>query len=106
MTGIIFTIGMIITRVAADMTSCQDIISNPLAQTLIKDKILAFEFRVQTFFPDIVGILYNTALELVYILKTMMNQIGTGFFTTNTSCTVKQDLFSFFSFKEINNFCS
>ncbi len=44
MAGIIFTIGMIITRVAADMADCQDILSNPLAQTLIKDEILAFEF--------------------------------------------------------------
>ena len=44
MTGIILTISMIITRVAADMAGCQDIISNPLAETLIKDKILAFEF--------------------------------------------------------------
>ena len=100
MTGIIFTIGMIITRVATDMADCHDIISNPLAQALIKDKILALEFRVQTFFPDIVGILNNTTLELVYILKTMMDQIGTSFFTPDASCAVKQDLFSFFSFKD------
>ena len=44
MAGIIFTIGMIITRVATDMAGCQDIISNPLPQALIKDEILAFEF--------------------------------------------------------------
>ena len=44
MAGIIFTIGMIIAGYAADMTGRQNIISNPLPQTLIKDEILAFEF--------------------------------------------------------------
>ena len=44
MTGIIFTIGMIITGYAADMAGCQNILCNPLPQTLIKDEILAFEF--------------------------------------------------------------
>ena len=44
MAGIIFTIGMIIAGYAADMAGRQNIISNPLAQALIKDEILAFEF--------------------------------------------------------------
>src|SRR5690606_14740600 len=69
---IIFTVGMLITFVAALMASADHIFRNPLTKPFIKNKVLSNKSRLQFFTFQLAHIVNDAAVQLINILETHM----------------------------------
>src|SRR5260221_14637235 len=96
MTAIIFTIGMGISRFSALVAFCNNIFCDSFTQPVVKNKILSYKFTWKAFFLYLLRIVDNTAFEMKYIFKSIMQHIDTGFFTTDAARTVHDNVFVFF----------
>src|SRR6476661_2838958 len=102
MTGFIGTIGMGITKTAALMAMAYNFIANHLSQPAVEYKVLAPEFVVQVLLFHLIGILDNSTLEVKNIFEPVMQHPGTCFFTTDTTCTIHDNIFILTFFKHTN----
>ena len=85
MAAFILTIGMSVCRLITLMAFCNDLIGDPFAQPVVKDKILSVEFIFNAFLFYCISIMNNAPLEVINIAKAAVKQICTCFFTTNAA---------------------
>ena len=69
MTRLVGTIGMVITWLTALVTGRDNLLSYPLTQPFIEDKVFTQKFILQTLCLYLTGIFNNTTVELEYIFK-------------------------------------
>src|SRR3954470_9701358 len=78
MTRFVRAIRMRVARFPALMAVGNDVVSDPLTQTLVEHEILAYELALQTFGFDLSRVFNDSAFELVDVLKTFMLKVGAG----------------------------
>ena len=75
-TGIIHTVYMGVCRFSALVTMGNDFISHSFSQSLVKNKILSMEFVFQSTRFYLVHIINDTALQVKYIFKTLVEHVS------------------------------
>jgi hypothetical protein len=102
MASVVGTVCMIIGWVTTLVTTGNNIGRNTLPQPVVEHKVLSNELAVEPVFLYLFGIIDNAAFQVKNILKPMMQHVRTGFFTTDTTGAVHNDIFIFPVFQHIN----
>ena len=89
---------LVIRWLAAHMAAGDHVVSDPLPQTLIKHKVLAYELAGKLLFLHLADVVYDTAMELVDVFETLVPEPGAGFFAANPPRAVEQDFMVFLAF--------
>src|SRR6185312_7283429 len=75
----VFAIGMGIGMLAALVAAGDYFPGNRFAQTVVEQKVLSAEFIFKSSFPHCIGIMDDTAFQVIHLLKSLVQQKGTGF---------------------------
>jgi hypothetical protein len=101
-TTIVGAIRMVICRVTTLVATGNNIGCNALPKSVVEHKVFSNELTVKPVFLYLFGIIDNAAFEVKYILKPMMQHIGTGFFAADTAGAVHNDIFILRVFQHVN----
>src|SRR5436190_2113583 len=102
MTAFIPAINMCISRLAALMAFCNNILCYPFTQPLIKNEIFSDKFIRQLIIFYGVCIMDDTTFKVKNMVKAMMKHISAGFFTPDTSCAIHDYVLVLFLFENVN----
>jgi len=97
----ILAVSIVITNRLALVAVGEDIIRDPLTEALVKDKVLALEFGCETLTLYLVLVVNDATMELVYVLETVVFEIGTRLLTTNSTSTIEEYFFVLFTLKHL-----
>src|SRR5690606_23953789 len=101
MTSFICTIRVLIAWFSALTALRDDIVGNTFTESVIEHKVLSDEFAWQSLLLHLTGVFDNSTFQLINILKSFVFEIRAGFLTTDSACTVHQQVFIFFVFGEL-----
>ena len=96
MTAVIRAVSMIITRFSTLVALGNYIVCNSFPQTVIEHEIFTDKLTFNIFFLDLARIFDDSTFKLKYVFETLMFEISTGFFTTDSAGTIHQKVFIFF----------
>src|SRR5450432_519674 len=102
-TSAVFTICMGIGGLTALMTMGNDLFRNGFPQPFVEYEIFPVEFIFKTIFFDCIGIMNNAALQVKYFLESAMQQVGAGFFATDTPRTIHDHRLVFMVFQQFHS---
>src|ERR1700744_2632977 len=91
MAPVIAAIGMGSGRPAALMALRDDLAADPLAHPVVENKVLPLEFILQPLFPDGIGVMNDTALQVINVGESLVQQPGAGLFAADTPGAVHDD---------------
>ena len=100
-TAVVLAVGMCIAGFAALVAVADDIVCNAFAEALIKYKVLAFEFVGDALLAGFVGIFDDTAFEVIYVLKTVVEQVCRCFLAADTAGAVHHDVLVLLIFQHV-----
>src|SRR5690606_2428991 len=83
------------------MAMTDDLLSYFFSKAAIKNKILSQEFIGQMILFYFIGILYNTAFQVKYIFKSIVQHISAGFLAPDTSGAIHDDVLILLFFEHI-----
>lgn len=83
------------------MTSANHLIRDRLCHTAIKDEVFSMELTFKPFAFNLVFVLNDPSVELVYVFKPMVLEERTRFFTADAARAVEKNLLIFFVLKKI-----
>src|SRR5690349_1849683 len=100
---VVGAIYMTVTGSPALVACADDFFTDPLAHALIEDKIFPQEFIFQSFGLHLSCIIYDPAIKLVHILKSLMLQVGARLFASDAACAIENYFLIFFILQEIGH---
>src|SRR5690348_14832039 len=102
MTCFISAVGMRIAGFAALMAMTYNLIPHCFSEPSVKNKIFTMKFIGEIMFFYLVGILNNSAFQVKYIFKSIMQHPCACFFATNAAGAIHNNVFIFLVFKHVN----
>lgn len=90
--GSIGAVGMHIEGLATLVTVCDDIIRDTFYHPLIENEVFTDEFVFQPFLPDLSGIFYDSAFQLIYMGKAVVLEPCAGLLAAYTPGAVHHDM--------------
>src|SRR5688572_16269155 len=93
MTPVVLTVRMVVAGRTTLMTMCNNVRTNPLTQSFIKNKVLTNELVLKSLSLDILGVLNDTAFELEDVFKAEVFHPRTGFLASDTTGAIHQQVF-------------
>src|SRR5690242_717669 len=92
MAGIINTIYMGITRLAALVTMSDDVFRDPLSQPFIKYEVFTDKFILKVLFLRLIAVMNNAPFQVEYIFEAMVKHKGRGFLAADASGAIHDDI--------------
>ncbi len=96
MATVVGAVGVGVTRFAALVAVGNNLPVYAFAQPFVEHKIFADKFRLEVGRFDLAGIFQHAAMQLVHVFKSLVFQVGAGFFAADSASAIQQYFFIFF----------
>ena len=104
MAAIVQAVSMGVARRAALMTVRDNVIGDPLAHPLIKDKVFTNEAHRQPLLAGATGVLDDATLDVPDLIEAVMLHPGAGFFTANAAGAIHDNFLVFMVLHHFHGF--